>query len=444
MAPPAALAETSKLASSPKRQAILVLGMHRSGTSALAGVISMLGVAGPKTLQAPTSDNSRGYFESPAIYGAHDDMLAAAGSCWHDWRQFNPQWNYSEAAGQFRQKIKALIVEEFGDAPLIFIKDPRICRFVPFMSSILAELNVTPVAILPMRNPLEVAYSLKRREGFALAKSILLWLRHVLDAEFHSRHMPRCFLQYEKLLIDWRYDMDRAAEMTGVTWPDRSESSAVKVDEFLEPDLRRERHSFHEIKDHPEVPLLVRETYNILTNIVAGGENTEFLEQLDVVRVKFDEGCDIFGAAAAEELAVQRLRGELNTRNAQAEQFERDNLTLATSLEQQSAEICRSTMEREALVAANDSLITERGNLIVERDRLAAAHDSLMAERGALAAVRNDLTAERDALAAVRNDLTAERDALAGVCNSLIAERDAMRASRSWRLTAPLRKLFAR
>ncbi|RVD50028.1 sulfotransferase family protein, partial [Mesorhizobium sp. M2D.F.Ca.ET.140.01.1.1] len=84
----------------------------------------------------------------------------------------------------------------------------RICRFVPFMSSILAEMEVDTVALLPFRNPLEVAYSLKRRDGLPLSKSLLLWLRHVLEAEHHSRHMPRYLIRHEEFLIDWRNQID--------------------------------------------------------------------------------------------------------------------------------------------------------------------------------------------------------------------------------------------
>src|SRR5580700_2050913 len=97
------LAEIGKLASSPKRQAILVLGMHRSGTSAVGGVISALGVAGPKTLMRPNRYNSRGHVESTPLTAAHDELLASAGSRWDDWWQFNPRWFHSKAAEQHRQ-----------------------------------------------------------------------------------------------------------------------------------------------------------------------------------------------------------------------------------------------------------------------------------------------------------------------------------------------------
>ena len=71
---------------------IVVLGMHRSGTSAVAGTLTKLGGAAPKHLLTADSGNPRGYFESVAFMEFHDELLASAGSCWHDWRLFNPGW----------------------------------------------------------------------------------------------------------------------------------------------------------------------------------------------------------------------------------------------------------------------------------------------------------------------------------------------------------------
>lgn len=292
-----------------------------------------------------------------------------------------------------------MLIDEFGDEALIFIKDPRICRFVPFMSSILAEMNISPVAFVPVRNPLEVAYSLKRRDDIALPKSLLLWLRHVLDAEYHSRHMPRYFLPHEGFLIDWRYHMDRAAEKTGVVWPARSDRSDVKIRQFLTMDLYHERSTLEDMQKHPNITSLARATYGILTTIAAEGENEDLLAQLGLVRTKFDEGCEIFGAAvAAEELAVEQLRGELSTRNAEAETLRQENSKLAT-------------------LSAHRSL--EVHGLAAERDGLARTHA--------------DLIAERDGLARAHADLTAERDGLLRDRDGVIAERKPLLESRSWR-----------
>jgi hypothetical protein len=416
-------------ASSAQRHAVLILGMHRGGTSALAGVTSALGVAGPKTPIGPTTDNLRGYFECAPLGEAHDALLASAGSCWHDWRQLDARWFCSTAAEGHRQRIKELLVAEYGDRPLIYIKDPRVCRFVPFISSILVELNISPVAILPIRNPLEVAYSLRRRDSFLLPKSILLWLRHMLDAEFHSRQMPRCFVPYEEFLRNWKYDLDGVGKKIGIVWPNSSDSSNVTIGEFLSPDLRHEKVSFDEMKKHPDVFPLAVETYNALSKIAVEGESPEILDQLDLIRTKFDEGCQIFGAAVtAEETAI--ANGLIAERDALAAAHNR----LVSEHRAIGREHESCTAERNVLIATCDSLIAER-------DTVAAARDDLISERDTVAAARDDLISERDALVRVQLKLSTERDTVAAAYNRLSTEYDAILTSRSWRATAPLRRL---
>jgi hypothetical protein len=363
------------------RKAILVLGMHRSGTSAVAGVISGLGAASPKTPLVPQDDNPRGFFESATLVAAHNDLLASAASRWDDWRQFDPLWFRTRESEEHRQKIRMLLVEEFGGEPLICIKDPRICRFVPFVCAILAEMNYSPVAVLPVRNPLEVALSLQRRDNIALSTSVLLWLRHVLDAEFYSRHMPRCFLSYEDLLTDWRRQMERVAETTGIGWPDRSDLSASQIDDFLSADLRHERFPFDAATDHPAVVPLARDAYDALTDIVSHGESKEMLDRLDRLRAEFDEACRTFAPALAEAVEAQR--------------------------------------------------------------DLASERDSLRSGRDDLAVARDGLRASQDVLADELDRLKAERDSYVAECGRLIAARDALLASTSWRLTAPLRMVRA-
>jgi len=174
---------------------IMVLGMHRSGTSAVAGVLSKLGCQLPKHVLFANSGNERGYFESAALMQFHDELLDSAGSYWHDWRRFNPDWYSTPVSEAFKRRAKNIFNSEYPDASLAVVKDPRACRFMPFWTSVFGEMGITPHVVIPVRSPLEVAYSLKKRDGMSVAKGLLLWLRHVLDAEFMTRDMPSRLLK---------------------------------------------------------------------------------------------------------------------------------------------------------------------------------------------------------------------------------------------------------
>ena len=126
----------------------------------------------------------------------HDEILSSGGSNWHDWRAFNPDWYASPAAPVFRRRILEVLRRDFGNSRLFVIKDPRICRFWPLWRDVLEEFGAKPGVVIPVRNPLEVMASLKRRDGFVSAKSCLIWLRHVVDAESATRGLPRAVVTY--------------------------------------------------------------------------------------------------------------------------------------------------------------------------------------------------------------------------------------------------------
>ncbi|MER8490661.1 hypothetical protein NKI51_18470 [Mesorhizobium australicum] len=333
---------TRDLRRSPRRKAILILGMHRSGTSALGGVINALGAASPKKLLPADSYNPTGYWESSRLLLANDDLLASANSSWHDWRALDPQWMQSRAAERHRHKIRAVLDTEFGDEQLFFVKDPRICRFALFISSILAEMEVDTVAFLPIRNPLEVALSLKRRDGFPVAKSLLLWLRHVLEAEHQSRDMPRCLWRHEDFRTDWRRLFSDATDEIGIIWPAPASQSDIEIEKFLTEELHHERVSIEDLRNHPDVTPLIRTAYEILRSMAVDGESRELRAQLDLVRTKFNDSCDLLAIAMEE---AEHLHRELRAR----------------------------ILEREAVVRERDAVVRNRDTFLAERNALLAS-----------------------------------------------------------------------
>ncbi|MGL4463498.1 MAG: sulfotransferase family protein, partial [Planctomycetia bacterium] len=147
------------------KNALLVLGMHRSGTSALTRVMSLLGVDLPTNLLPANEGNETGHWESSEIVAVHDEMLEALGSSWDDPLALPPVWFDSDAAEPYRRRLLELLRRDFADVDSFVVKDPRICRFVGFWTKLLADFDARPRFVLPLRHPLEVAASLKKRGG---------------------------------------------------------------------------------------------------------------------------------------------------------------------------------------------------------------------------------------------------------------------------------------
>ena len=185
-----------------RRQAIIVLGMHRSGTSALAGALGILGMRLPSHLMPPTTDNPKGYFESEQIFAIHERLLAAAGTNWFGIEGLSADWIHSAQASAFVDELVAAVRQEYGNAATFVVKDPRICRLMPLWRQVLDKVGAQARFAIPLRNPLEVAQSLEKLHGLSLAHGCLLWLCNILDAERETRGLRRVFVHYHDLLSD--------------------------------------------------------------------------------------------------------------------------------------------------------------------------------------------------------------------------------------------------
>lgn len=218
------------------RIAILVLGMHRSGTSALTRLIGHLGAALPADAIEAHADNARGYWESAAIVKAGDQLLRVARSSWFDPRPLDLSRLDPSALRSRKDRLWEAVGAAFGDAPLIAIKDPRQCRFVPTVVETLAEHGVASRAVLMLRDPDAIARSVAKRDGTTPAYAQLLWLRHMIDAERATRGLNRAVVDYDAILADWRDAAARLLPLTGGTMPDGEAAEAI--DAFLDPSLR--------------------------------------------------------------------------------------------------------------------------------------------------------------------------------------------------------------
>lgn len=137
----------------PVKRAVLVLGMHRSGTSLCARIVNLMGFAVPKTLMPATEANAEGYWESELISQLNDRLLSACGVEWHTRGPLNADpLKVARASGLYGE-LRRAIAGEFAGAERIVLKDPRICRLVPLYGELLADEGYRITPILALRNP---------------------------------------------------------------------------------------------------------------------------------------------------------------------------------------------------------------------------------------------------------------------------------------------------
>ena len=198
------------------KKAVLVLGMHRSGTSALTRVLGLSGMDMAEDLMLANEANALGYWESVELATIHGDILNSLHSSWDDVLPIAEQSFQADSMEQYKILLTDYLVREFSGSSRILIKDPRMCRLLPLWLDVLANLNIQVNVVLIFRHPVEVAKSLYKRDGFSQQKSFLLWIRHVLDAEKYSRGLPRCFVNYAQLLTNPQQAVKSIANLDGI------------------------------------------------------------------------------------------------------------------------------------------------------------------------------------------------------------------------------------
>ena len=151
---------------------IIVLGMHRSGTSALTGALAQMGiyVGAEEDLTAKSWENPAGFFERRDARKICDTLLQGSGADWWKVSAFSVDNANYEAVRSQREAIRDLVrrLDEHGTWAL---KEPRLCFLLPFFQSALRN----PLAIITIRHPIEVAKSLRRRNGFPVRAGLALW-----------------------------------------------------------------------------------------------------------------------------------------------------------------------------------------------------------------------------------------------------------------------------
>lgn len=219
-------------------RSVVVLGMHRSGTSAITRVINLLGVPLPAgDLFPPDENNPKGYWESSALVEVNDSVLARRGGSWAVPPPLEGDWATSEEFVDLRAAAASRLATLRGSEQWLW-KDPRSCLTFPLWLSVLPGETTVVIVI---RHPLEVARSLGRRDGFSRGYALALWERYVRQSLLACRGLPAFVTRYERLLdapedvvSDLRYFLQ--ARGFDVHDPDPE-----GLAEFLDPALRRAR-----------------------------------------------------------------------------------------------------------------------------------------------------------------------------------------------------------
>lgn len=226
------------------RTGIIVMGMHRSGTSMVTGLLKIIGVhLGPDIeLMGPGKDNPTGFFEHKRLSGVNVRVFERLGGDWQNLPKFGKDWEKSDSVNDLKMEGAQIMARLFSYAPIWAFKDPRNSFTYPFWCD---AARCPTKALIVMRNPVDVARSLAARQGFPLSKGIELWHEYTKSALSVTKHVPRLIMVYEDFLAQFEVGLASLSAFVGIKdWRTKLKEARA----FAREDLRHHRATPEEIK----------------------------------------------------------------------------------------------------------------------------------------------------------------------------------------------------
>ncbi|MCK5536635.1 MAG: hypothetical protein KAI79_07395, partial [Bacteroidales bacterium] len=243
-----------------------------------------------ETLVAATENNKKGYFENEKIVHFNDYILfPALNNNAFDLTMLPENWENSEDIQKLYPLAKEIIENDYAGQKLFGLKDPRLCVLFPFWEKVLNELNITIKIILPYRDPMEVFHSLKRRDDFSQEKSLLLWVKHVLFAEYYSRKYQRVSISYAELLHQPQETVNKILKHLSIDGENLSDNMNKALN-TLEKDLKHNNGNNTALQD---IPYFIINTKELCLKLIEK-QNEELSSDFDEVRLEYITNTNYF------------------------------------------------------------------------------------------------------------------------------------------------------
>lgn len=365
---------------------LCVLGMHRSGTSAVTQLLHRLGAGvGPQLLAAMDGVNADGFWEDSRVVEWDEQLLAAHAARWYDWQPLAPAdlGALSAIATAARRYFAEEYVAAPGSAPLPFVvKDPRMCRLLPFWEPLWREARFEMIPVVVLRHPYAVAKSLERRDRIPFEYGVLLWVVYTLDsvmhtgrgeavaaagngytpnAVSHSGVRPGIVIAFEEFcrqplsLAHW------LQSHCGIRWPLAEAQWAQTSSDVVKDHLR---HHDDLLPEGVGAKALMAFAVAMYESLVAAAPALPDAARVDALNTGFKA---VLGELEGEIAMLRRLSGELMALSA-------ESVRIGTL----HSEALRTILEKDEIIHVKNALIEERDSAIREKDKMLAERNQLL------------------------------------------------------------------
>jgi hypothetical protein len=415
-----------------RRPIVLVLGMHRSGTSLCSHILSALGVDMADEIGVNLG-NDRGHWERWEIVEFHARILALFN---RDYGRFHDfalpvAWWADPRVAQIRREIVAFLEKRMGEGYFGF-KDPRTVRLMPVWHQIFNELKLAPKIVLCLRNPAQIGRSLSARDGLDPDIGEYRWLVHMIDFYRYTSKFDFCTVEYEEWFNNPSANIEKLQKFLDLSWQQSEADLAMVMSGIIDPALRHDDSEYREAGQP-----LVRTLYKLAGRAGHDGVHdqiayivSQFVSFQQLQRPFLQVFEDVANTAAKYsgiEQEARALRASVGERDAvvkaadaRAAGAEGRLAEALLEIDHQRGQIAELARERDEVSRLNAALAereTAFADLSRRADELLAAFQAAQAETAAREAALNHAEKEAQESGAVaeatRSENAALQDALA-------------------------------
>jgi hypothetical protein len=227
------------------RAGVIILGMHRSGTSMLAGLVSQMGLVTGSGLIGGAKDNMKGFFERADVVLQNDQFFNSQNMFFdHNTHCYDALGALGDIAlpnlhngTMFVEGRKSL---KFLNNPMNYpymLKDPRLCitlrTWLPLLDSL-------PAVLFSFRHPMDVSKSLlERHNWYDYERGLKSWYTYNRMAVQQSADLCRVVTSHHKILKDSVNELKKVYDdlhACGVAVPHPLDEAAISS--FLDMNLQ--------------------------------------------------------------------------------------------------------------------------------------------------------------------------------------------------------------
>jgi hypothetical protein len=431
-----------------RKKLFVVLGMHRSGTSLITKLLECFGICLGEKLIPAADDNQKGFFEDYEIVNLNEKILEHLKNDHLDIEVLHES-DLLKIPVSFRDEAVSIINNRLEKYDLYGLKDPRICKLLPFWNEVFKALDIEVNYIISIRNPKSVVDSLVYRNKISREKGYWSWITHTINAISCSHANPRILIDYDSVISSPKKQIHRIASVFNLKI--ENESVEIFTKDFIDSKLRHSKYTINNIQADRSannvIPSLYSQLLDVssdkvslqelktstsylkLNNILKDSKSLIDLCQQHEVRIR-----DLYYHISSQNQKLFELGTAVQERDERLYQAsdtisERDKwlLDAKQAIEERDEQLIQAAHEIEQVISQNSQLrelTTEQDAQIGELNESIAAKDRVISEKDLAIGVLGVTVANRDGqIIGLHGQLTAREEAVAAK-DRVISEKD--------------------